>query len=126
MSLLFFFCFSNAATWFSSRIMPSCSTLADNAFRRFWKVSISCRSQMERTPPGEIRIPFLRSSLDTRTCPNAGLSIAICTTACSMCSSTRFFMTGLRREISCKATSPPCSYGNIFLWSLDVIRYASE
>ena len=53
------------------------------------------------------------NSLDTRTCPNAGLSIAIPTTACSMCSSTRFFMTGLRREISCKATSPPCSYNSL-------------
>ena len=63
-------------------------------------------------PSGDTRMPFLRNSLDTRTCPNAGLSMAICTTACSMCSSSRFFITGFFREISCKASSPPCSYSS--------------
>lgn len=48
-------------------IMDYISTLADNAFKRFWKVSISCRNQMERTPPGETGMPFFCSSLDTRT-----------------------------------------------------------
>ena len=36
-------------------------------------VERSCRSHTERTPKGEMLMPRLRSSFDTRTCPKAGL-----------------------------------------------------
>jgi hypothetical protein len=69
----------------------------------------SWRSQTERTPNGEIDIPCLASSLETRVWPQAGWSIAIATTAASISGATRFFQTGLRRDNSCSASSPPLS-----------------
>src|SRR5690348_17283961 len=57
--------------------------------------------------------PRLVSSLATRTCPNAGFSSAISTTAFSTCSSTRFLGQGLRRLISRNASSPPFSYSSL-------------
>jgi hypothetical protein len=44
----------------------------------------SWRSQTERAPNGEIDIPCLASSLDTRVWPQAGWSIAIAITAASI------------------------------------------
>jgi hypothetical protein len=47
--------------------------------------------------------------LATRTCPNAGFSMAISTTAFSIAGSTRFFSIGFLRVISASARSPPFS-----------------
>ena len=68
----------------------------------------SWRNQTERTPKGEIDIPSLAGSLETRVCPQAGW-ITIATTAASISGATRFFKIGLRRDISCSASSPPWS-----------------
>src|SRR5215831_7294461 len=68
--------------------MPSCAILASSAFRR--SVSAS----------------------ETRTWPQAGCSIASATTACSISTGVRFFRIGLRRLISCNASSPPLSYSS--------------
>ena len=62
---------------------------------------------------GEIWIAFTLLLLLFRRTRKAGLAMAICTTACSMRSSTRFFITGFLREISCRASSPPCSYSSL-------------
>ena len=62
----------------------------------------SWRCQTQRTPAGEIDSPRLASSLETRTWPQAGCSIAISTTASSISGAVRFFRIGLRRLISCK------------------------
>jgi len=70
----------------------------------------SWRCQTQRTPAGEIDRPRLASSLATRSWPQAGWSTAIATTAASMSGAVRFFKMGLRRLISCKASSPPLSY----------------
>ena len=67
----------------------------------------------QRTPAGEMASPRLRSSLATRTWPKAGCSTASATTAASISGATRFFSTGLRRLISCKASSPPLSYRRV-------------
>jgi hypothetical protein len=53
--------------------------------------------------------PRLRSSLATWTWAQAGCSGANSTTACLISSATRFFITSLRREISCSAPSLPLS-----------------
>ena len=44
----------------------SWAALASKAFSRLRKVSRSCRSQIERTPPGETKTPCFLSSLETR------------------------------------------------------------
>ena len=56
---------------------------------------------------GEIDKPRRLSASETRTCPQAGCSTATVTTACSISTGVRFFSTGLRRLISCSASSPP-------------------
>src|SRR6516225_7909135 len=48
-----------------------------------------------------------------RTWPQAGCSIASATTACSISTGVRFFRIGLRRLISCNASSPPLSYSSL-------------
>lgn len=47
-------------------------------------------------------------SQPTEICPNAGLLIVICTTACPMCASTQFLMTGL--------------LGNFTSWSVQFLK----
>src|SRR5262249_34086706 len=56
---------------------------------------------------GEIDKPRRLSISDTRTWPQAGCSIAKSTAACSISGAVRFFNTGLRRLVSCSASSPP-------------------
>src|SRR6516165_6259041 len=73
----------------------------------------SWRCHTQRTPAGEIDRPRRFSISETRTWPQAGCSVAIATTACSMSGAVRFFNTGLRRLISCKASSPPLSYSSL-------------
>ena len=68
--------------------------LVSKAFSRFLIVSRSWRSQTQRTPAGEIKIPCFLSSLATRTCPHAGSSIASFTTAFSIVSPIRFLRFG--------------------------------
>ena len=51
---------------------PSWATLASSAFRRFFIVSRSCRSQMLRTPKGETSVPRFFNSLAARAWPHAG------------------------------------------------------
>src|SRR5205814_6131603 len=53
------------------------------------------------------------SASETRTWPQAGCSIAIATTASSISGDVRFFRIGLRRLISCNASSPPLSYSSL-------------
>ena len=60
----------------------------------------SWRSQTERTPKGEIDIPCLANSFDTRVWPHAGWSIAMAATAAAISGGARFFRIGLRRDIS--------------------------
>jgi hypothetical protein len=67
----------------------------------------------QRTPAGEIDRPRRFSASDTPTCPQAGCSIATATTAYSTSIGVRFFSTGLRRLISCSASSPPLSYSSL-------------
>jgi hypothetical protein len=43
------------------------ATWLSNADRRFLNDSRLCRSQTQRTPDGETKMPRLRSSLETRT-----------------------------------------------------------
>ena len=69
----------------------------------------SWRSQMFLTPKEETATPFWRSSLEARSCPQAGWSTAMATTAASTAGSTRFLRFGLRRESSWRAISPPLS-----------------
>ena len=76
-------------------------------FARSW------RSQTPRTPNGEIDKPCFFSSLETRTWPQVGCSIAIATTAASISGATRFLRTGFLRLISCSASSPPLSYSSL-------------
>ena len=76
-------------------------------------VSRSCLSHTPRTPAGEMVWPCFLSSLETRTWPNAGLSIAISTTAVSIAGSTRFFSIGFLLLISASASSPPFSYSSL-------------
>ena len=72
----------------------------------------SWRRHTQRTPAGEIDRPCRLSASDTRTWPQAGCSIAKSTAARSICGAVRFFKTGLRRLISCSASSPPLSYSS--------------
>ncbi len=65
------------------------------------------RSQTQRTPEAETNTPRLRSSLDTRTWPQAGCSRAISQMVASVASSTRFLRFGLRRVGSSNACRPP-------------------
>src|SRR6516225_8904782 len=64
--------------------MPSCATLASSALRRCLIEVRSWRCHTQRTPAGEIDRPCRFSISETRTWPQAGCSIAIATTACSI------------------------------------------
>ncbi len=65
--------FSNAASCASVRIrLWFSASRRSKAARRFWKVSRLCRSQIDRTPPGDTKMPRFFSALDTRFCPWAG------------------------------------------------------
>jgi hypothetical protein len=80
-------------------------------FERFSRVLVfarSWRNQTARTPNGEIDKPCFFSSLETRTWPQVGCSIASATTA-SISGATRFLRIDLLRLISASATSPPLS-----------------
>lgn len=57
-------------------------------------------------PAGDTTSPRLASALATRTCPNAGCSMAICTIARSISGATRFFSTRLRRPIAASVSFP--------------------
>ncbi len=59
-----------------------------------------------RTPAGEIRCPCLRSSLLTRSWPNAGCSNANRTIASSISGAVRFCRFGFRRDFSIRASTP--------------------
>src|SRR5215469_13587516 len=85
--------------------MPSCATLASSALRRCLIEVRSWRCHTQRTPAGEIDRPRRFSISETRTWPQAGCSVAIATTACSISIGVRFFRRGLRRLISCSASS---------------------
>ena len=93
--------------------MPSCAALASSALRRRFIEVRSWRCQTQRTPAGEIDNPRRFSASETRTWPQAGCSIAISTAACSISGGVRFFRIGLRRLISCSASSPPLSYNSL-------------
>src|SRR5215813_11098410 len=80
--------------------MPSCATLASSALRRCLIEVRSWRCHTQRTPAGEIDRPCRFSISETQTWPQAGCSIAIATTACSISGAVRFFNTGLRRLIA--------------------------
>src|SRR6516162_2541523 len=86
--------------------MPSCATLASSALRRCFIEVRSWRCHTQRTPAGEIDNPRRFSASATRTWPQAGCSIASSTTASSISIGVRFFSIGLRRLISCNASSP--------------------
>src|SRR5215468_6986101 len=101
--------FSRAVICASVNRMPSCATLASSALSRCLIEVRSWRCHTQRTPAGEIDRPCRFSASETRTWPQAGCSIAIATTACSISGAVRFFNTGLRRLISCNANSPPWS-----------------
>src|SRR5262249_32858429 len=88
-------------------------TLASSALRRCLIEVRSCRCHTQRTPAGEIDRTCRFTIADTRTWPQAGCSIAKSTTACSISGAVRFFNTGLRRLISCSASSPPLSYNSL-------------
>ncbi len=110
--------FSKATTCASVRGSPSGATFACNAFNRFRIVSRSCRSQIQRTPAGEMVRAGLRRSFATRTCPQVGWSIAKCTMACSTSRATRFLRIGFCGEISWSAASPPVSYSSFKRYKL--------
>src|SRR5437868_710316 len=65
--------------------MPSCAALASSALRRCFIEVRSWRCHTQRTPAGEIDNPRRFSASETRTWPQAGCSIAIETTASSIC-----------------------------------------
>lgn len=50
--------FSKATSWASVRMRSFYAAFASSDLRRLRKVSRSCRSHMERTPPGEPSMPF--------------------------------------------------------------------
>jgi hypothetical protein len=83
--------------------MPSCAALASSAFSRCFIEVKRCHTQ--RTPAGKIDSPRRFSASETRTWPQAGCSIAISTTACSISGAVPFFRIGFLRLISCKASS---------------------
>src|SRR5437660_12572672 len=104
--------FSSAVICASVNRMPSCAALASSALRRCFIEVRSWRCHTQRTPAGEIDNPRRFSASETRTWPQAGCSIAISTTASSISGAVRFFRIGLRRLISCSASSPPLSYSS--------------
>src|SRR5215472_13355276 len=87
--------------------------LGFSALRRCLIEVRSWRCHTQRTPAGEIDRPCRFRASDTRTWPQAGCSIASATAACSISIGVRFFNTGLRRLISCSASSPPLSYSSL-------------
>ena len=103
------FAFSKATTRASVNMPPSCATFPSSAGKRFRIVSRSRRSPRPRTPAGEIVSCCFRSSLATRTCHQAGCSMAKVTIVSSTTRATRFLSNGFYREISCSAASPPVS-----------------
>src|SRR4029453_17138434 len=105
--------FSSAAIWASVSKIPSCATLASSALRRCFIEARSWRRHPQPPPAGEIDSPRRLSASETRTWPQAGGSIASATAASSISIGVRFFRIGLRRLISCNASSPPLSYSSL-------------
>jgi hypothetical protein len=64
------------------------------------------RNQTERTPKGEMKMLRLRNSLDTRTCPKAGCSMANAATAIAVASSTRLLGWASHRVLPHQGQSP--------------------
>jgi hypothetical protein len=69
--------------------------LASSALSRSLLFARSWRNQTARTPNGEIDKACFFSSLETRTWPQVGCSIASATTAASISGATRFLRIGL-------------------------------
>jgi hypothetical protein len=69
------------------------AALSSNRIKLFLRVSRPWRNRTLLTPQGEINTPLLRNSLAARSCPKAGYSSAVWTTAASISGATRFLKT---------------------------------
>ncbi len=91
-------------------VLLACGASAQNGIAPEKEAAIKADLAGEIDHVGETNWPRSVSPFATRTCPYAGNSIAISTTACSTSGATRFFGHGFRRLISFSAGSPPFSY----------------
>ncbi|MFL3876524.1 hypothetical protein wTkk_000444 [Wolbachia endosymbiont of Trichogramma kaykai] len=95
--------FSKAATCSSVKIIPSWTTFASRAFNLFLKFSRSFLCHIDLIPLADIRIPFFFNSLAALSCPYAGNSTAILTTASFVSFGTLLVSNGLLLFISYNA-----------------------
>ena len=107
--LLFFPCFFKGRHLVFAKDKAFCCGLLFQGFEPLFKGFQFMAEPYTATPAGEMKMPFFFNSLLTLSCPKAGFSVAMATTASSMYSSIRFFKIGFFLLISCRASSPPSS-----------------